>query len=172
MKEFADSKRFNTKIIALLFIAIVLILPILSSCTESTSQEPNNVATGASAISEEESLKEVYSDDLITVYFVKKYDTPQMQGMFSFDLKAENKSGKKITIYLKDTSLNGSMVSVGSGVPLELESGKSGANSYFGKYEGTGITTSDEIKKIGFKILVMDTSSNVLETTESIEVEF
>lgn len=157
---------------ALIIVLSSILTIFLYSCSESTPQDPNNVTTADYSVSEEESLKEIYSDDLITVYFVKKYDTPQMQGMFSFDLKAENKSGKKITIYLKDTSLNGSMVSVGSGVPLELESGKSGANSYFGKYEGTGITTSDEIKKIGFKILVMDTSSNVLETTESIEVEF
>lgn len=157
---------------ALIIVLSSILTIFLYSCSESTPQDPNNVTTADYSVSEEESLKEIYSDDLITISFIKKYDTPQLQGMFSFDIKAENKSNKEITIYLQDAYLNDSTVSIGSGIPLELLAGKNGTNIYSGKYEGTGITTADEIKKIRFKILVMDESSNTLETTENIKIDF
>lgn len=164
-------KNYIFKKVFLIF-ALISFSVFLSSCAESVSQQPQNVLTNASTVSKQDDLKEIYSDDNVNVMFVKKYDFTQLQGMFSFDLKAENKRDEEISIFLQDAYINGFSVPIGSGIPLTLSSGKSGANSYFGKYEGTGITTADEIKKIGFKICIMDTSSNVLKTTEAIEITF
>lgn len=77
----------------------------LVACTSNTTQ-PSNVKTSNEAYSAssnklaEATTKEIYNDSLITVSFLKKYDIPELQGMFYFDIKAENKSNQKITIYL------------------------------------------------------------------------
>lgn len=91
--------------------------------------------------------------------------------MFYFDVKVENKSSEEISVYLQDAYINDTAFQVGSGVPLDLLPGKNATHSFFGKYEGTGISSASEIKKIGFKILVMDKSSKTLETTKPVEID-
>lgn len=151
-----------------LFLCIALV-----GCSSSNAVSNNNdSADSIKENSSENELQEVYSDDLISMSYVKRYDIPEVQGMFYFDVKANNKSNKEIYVYLQDSYINDTMFTVGSGVPLDLLPEKSATHSFFGKYEGTGIKSAEEINKIGFKICVMDKSSNVLETTKSIEIKF
>ena len=144
--------------------------------SKQTVPESSSVLKTNSVISSEasaENAKEIYSDSFLAMSFVKKYDTPGMQGMFSFDVNAYNKSDKKISVYLQDAYLHSFPTRRSSDlVPLDLLSNKNSVHSFFGKYEGTGITTADKIKKIGFKICIMDESSEVIETTKSVEINF
>lgn len=148
-----------------------------STVKDASNQSHQSEASSASinpadAKSSEPSQKEIYSDKFISMPFLGKRDLPELQGMFYIDVKVTNKSSKEITVYLKDVSLNDTMVNVGSGVPLELLPGKNKMQSFSGKYEGTGIKGADEIKKIGFKIFIMDESANVIETTKPIQINF
>lgn len=135
-----------------------------SSSTKSTSQ--SNIS-----VSSEKTANVTYQDNILSLSFVGKKDMPELKGTFFLDVMAENKSDKEITVALQDVYINGTMVTVGSGVPLTLLPGKSKAQSFFGKYEGTGISSANEIKKVGFKIGVLDKAFDTIETTKSIEID-
>lgn len=132
----------------------------------------NTTVQSSSSLSSEKGTNVAYHDSIISLSFIGKKDMPELKGMFFLDVMAENKSGEEITVALKDVYINDKMVAVGSGVPLTLLPGKSKAQSFFGKYEGTGITSANGIKKVGFKITVLDKSSNTLETTKPIEISY
>ncbi|MCY1713727.1 hypothetical protein [Caproiciproducens galactitolivorans] len=153
-------------------LALFLSIALMGCSSNNTVSSSNDSANSIKENSSENKLQEVYSDDLISMSFVKKYDMPEVKDMFYFDVKANNKSNREISVYLQNSYINDTMFTVGSGVPLDLLPKKSATHSFFGKYEGTGIKSTEEINKISFKICVMDKSSNVLETTKSIEIKF
>lgn len=155
---------------------LVLIWGVLSAgCSANSApalSKENMASTAVVNTDVKDDPKEIYSDDLISMSFVKKYEVPEVQGMFYFDIKVDNKSDEEISVYLQDAYMNDTAFTACSGVPLDLISGKSSTHSFFGKYEGTEVKSINEIKKIGFKILVMDKSSKTLETTKSVEINF
>jgi hypothetical protein len=153
-------------------IIFIAVIGIISTIAKGASNAKDNVKTAAQVSAQSSKTKEIYSDNLIAMSFVQKYDMSGMKGEFFFSVKAENKSSKKITVYLQDAYLNNSMVQIGSGVPLDLLAGKNSVHSFFGKYEGTGASNANEIKKIGFKICVMDENSKIIETTNPVEITF
>ncbi|WP_162098665.1 hypothetical protein, partial [Rhodanobacter spathiphylli] len=108
----------------------------------------------------------------IKMSFIKKFDMPGMEGEFFFTAKVENKTKKKISVYLKDVYLNDTNVMVGSAVPLDILPGKNGTQTWFTKYEGTGASKASDIKTIGFKIWVTDEHMKTLETTKNVEIKF
>ncbi|CAB1254633.1 protein of unknown function [Ruminococcaceae bacterium BL-6] len=75
-------------------------------------------------------------------------------------------------MYLKDAYMNDTMFTACSGVPLDLLPEKNATHSFFGKYEGSGIKSANKIKKIEFKILIMDSSSKTLGTTKPVIINF
>lgn len=149
----------------ILAILMTLCLLLLAACSDEATQT-------ASSNSSEALQKQIYNDKIVTVYFIKKHETPGVQGMFSIDLKVENKSGKEITVYLKDANVNNNMVTLVSGIPLTVLSGKNGVNTFSGKCKTVGINSSKDIKKMGFKIWITDKSANTLETTKDITINF
>lgn len=171
-----DKKKNRAVLIACTFIALITVIAIISiignSLSSNTSSVISTAANQTSAKSSQAETKPIYEDDYLSVSFVKKYDVPGMDGEFFFSIKAENKSKKEIGVYLKDVYINDTMVQVGSGVPLNLLPGKNNTHSFFGKYEGTGISKASEIKKIGFKIWVTDKDTNTIETTKDLEIKF
>ncbi len=142
--------------------------PQQSQSVSSEAPETNSIVSSVP----EEKPKEIYSDNIFTMSFVKKYDNPSVKGMFYFDIKVDNKSNQKITVYLQDSYVNDTMFTVLSGVPLDVLPGKSKTNAFFGPYKDTGITVASQINKIGFKINVMDESAKTLETTKNVEINF
>lgn len=154
-------------------VALLLCLSCVGcSASYGTSNNEPSTALSSASDSSETNQKEIYSDKFVSISFVKKYGIPGMNGMLFFDLKAENKSGNKITIYLQDAYMNDVQFQAGSGTPLDLLPNKNAVHAFTGKYEGTKIKSVDEVKKIGFKIVVMDESSKVLETTKPVEINF
>lgn len=164
---------------AMAMVSIIVVLAVVgivwivatSGSGESASAKANATASTSTA-SVSNASKEIYSDKTFSVSFVKKYDESSIPGEFFFSLQATNKSSQKITLALQDVYLNGTIVQTGSGTPFDLLTGKNGNHSFFGKYDGTGISNATEIKKIGFKVVVMDENANVIETTNQIEVAF
>lgn len=66
--------------------------------------------------------------------------------MFLLNVKAKNNSNKKVTIYLKDVSINGNMVQMGSGLPNDIMPSKQSACSFSGKDSTVEISNASEIK--------------------------
>lgn len=159
--------------IILLLLTVLFSFILLFACNSIYNETA--VKTSSTAVSSDipiPSLKTVYNDKIVSLYFIKKYETPGINGMFFIDLKAENKSNKEITVYLKDASINDSMITFVSGAPLTVLPGKIGTNAFAGKCETVGIKDADDIKKIGFKIYIMDESANTIETTKPVEIDF
>lgn len=153
---------------------IVTIAAATSGCTstDTTNMNSSKSTSNSSEQTSETNVKEIYNDKLIKMSFIKKYDMPGMEGEFFFTAKVENKTKKKISIYLKDVYLNDTNVHVGSAVPLDILPGKNGCQTWFTKYEGTGASKASDIKKIGFKIWVTDEHTKTLETTKNVEIKF
>ena len=106
-------------------ILISLCVIFLSSCTDGTSKttssESSKISTQPeSEVSSETTQKEIYSDDLVSMSFVGVQDMPSLKGMFLLNVKTKNNSNKKVTVYLKDVSINGNMVQMVSGVPNDI----------------------------------------------------
>jgi hypothetical protein len=139
-----------------------------SSDSKATSRVPQS---GKSETAKAE-LKEIYSDKLITAWFVKKYDVPYMPSMFYFTIKVENKTDKKITIYPQDSYVNDTTFTALGAESMDILPKKNRTHTFFGPYEGTGIKSADKIKKIGFKINITDENTHDIETTKTIEVKF
>lgn len=157
------------KLFAIIYAMAIAIF--MTACSEKeiksgeSSAASSLVSDSASAATSEE---KIYSDNLVVVYFVKKHTMPGVNGELYVDLTVNNKSDKEITVALSDGYINDSMVTFCSGVPLNILPDKKGSNSFFCKYDGS----SDSVKKIGFKLLIIDKNAATLETTKSIEVKF
>jgi hypothetical protein len=164
------------------FVLLIFLIGIIASglSSESTidvggTTTPTQRASSASDLTseaKEAGPQKIYDDKFITAWFVKKYDISYMPGMFYFDIKVENKTDKKVTIYPQDSYVNGTTFSAYSGESMNVLPNKDRTHTFFGSYEGTGIKSADDIKEIGFKINVTDESTNEIETTRSIKIKF
>ena len=71
---------------------------------------------------EEAAPRNIYNDENVSVDFVK-ISNSILEGNFEFYIKAQNKTDKDITVYLKDVTINNSVVQIGSGVPCDIIAG-------------------------------------------------
>ena len=119
--------------------------------------------------SEEEVL---FENEIVKVAFVEIFEAPGVVGTCYLRLKVENKSDKTVTVYLKDTYVNDSAQLIGSGVPMVLAPGKNSQSPFFFGYTNLDISGKDDVKKIEFKVFLLDGDSNTVLETESLSVEF
>jgi hypothetical protein len=151
------------RVFAILCAAVIAVF--VTACSGEGS---NTVVSSSASSSVSTTEQKIYSDSIMDVYFVKKHTMPGINGEMFIDLTVNNKSDKEITVTLADGYFNDSMVTFGSGTPLNILPNKKGSNSFVGKYDGT----AESIKKTGFKILIMGKDSASLETTKNIEIKF
>jgi hypothetical protein len=169
----------------LLVALVVLCLFTLTACADvstlaSTESKAPGQAVPSSASSagplkapeSQAEAKAVYEDKLISVWFIKKYDISYMPSMFYFDIKVDNKTDQKISVYPDDAYVNSTTFSVYSGEPMDIQPKTNRTHTFFGQYEGTGIKSSSQITKLGFKLYLMDENTHDIETTKTIEVKF
>lgn len=143
-----------------------------ASNTTQADSGKEKAETASSKEQPKSSSKSIYDDDKISASFVRKYDVPDVKGMFYFDIEVQNKTDKKISIYLKDSYVNGTTFQTMSGTPMDILPKKNSAHAFIGAYKGTGISSVDKIKKIGFKIYVTDENAKEIETTKAVEIKF
>ena len=154
------------KILSILCIATIAFS--MSACadvgTESSSAVSSIVTSPASA---KATSKNVYSDSTMDVSFEGLSNQAGLDGEMFIGLTVKNKSSKSITVTLTEVYIDDTMMPTGSGVPLTILPGKSGTDAFFGKNS----TNPGTVKKIGFKVYLLDDSTNHLETTKQIEVK-
>lgn len=132
----------------------------------------SNAPSAEPSAASEAQPKEIYNDKLITAWFVKKYDVSYMPSMFYFEIKVENKTNKKITVYPQDSYVNDTTFTALGAESMDILPNTDRTHTFFGPYEGTGIATANKIKKIGFKINITDENTHDVETTKTIEIKF
>ena len=115
--------------------------------------------------SEKEESLNIYDDENISIEFIKITNS-LVAGNFELYIKAQNKTDKAVTVYLKDVCINGSMVQVGSGVPCDLIAGANRTHSFFGRLDLAGVASVDEIKTLTFKVWLVDENFNDLEVVK------
>lgn len=158
------------------FIVILLALSllVLSGCdSTSTSSEGTSTDKTTDTPSPSESNEEVlFENEVVKVTFMEIFELPELVGSCYLRLKVENKSDKNVTVYLKDTYVNDTAQLMGSGVPMVLAPGKNSQAPFFFGYANLGISSKDEVKKIEFKVFLLDDNSDTVVETESLIVEF
>ncbi|HCW79827.1 MAG TPA: hypothetical protein DG942_01830 [Ruminococcaceae bacterium] len=142
-------------------------VPIQSSAASSTKfQKPSEAPDSHS----KNAGKVVYANKLLSFSFISVQDMPNMDGMFLLNVKVQNKSNKKISVYPKDASVNNHMIQLTSGTPCDIMPGKSAIHSFSGVNSTVEISKASEIKNIKLKLWITDESTTTLETTKEIEI--
>lgn len=147
----------------IVIVAVIAIVAVLISALSEPTATPNTEPSQSANI--------VYDDEQMSIEFIK-ISNSLIEGNFEIYIKAENKTDKPVTVYLKDVSLNGSMVSVGSGVPCDILAGKNRTHSFFGRLDLAGLNSADEITNITFKVILADENFNTIKTTKDLEITF
>lgn len=157
------------KMLAVLTIAMVMAT---SGCggSNSTSSSMSDSTTSITQPVDEQLL---WDDENVKVSFVEIFEYDYLPGNCYLKLKVENKSDKTVMVSLKDSYVNDTAQMMGTGVPIVLAPGKNSQQPFFFAYTNLGITSKSEIKKIEFKVWLMDdaTYDTVVET-DSLVVEF
>ena len=114
--------------------------------------------------------RNIYTDENISVDFVKIANSI-VSGNFELYVKAQNKTEKDVTLMLKDVTINGSMVEVGSGVPCDIIAGANRTHGFFGRLDLAGLTSAEEVTKITFKVWLVDENFSTIMTTQDLLIE-
>ena len=156
------------KLLAILCSACIVLS--VSACESSDTSNSASAGSSASPTSNAASTnvsKNVYTDSTMDVSFEGLSNQAGLDGEMFIGLTVKNKSSKSITVTLTDVYIDDTMMPTGSGVPLTILPGKSGTGAFFGKNS----TKPDNVKKIGFKVYLLNESASHLETTKQVEVK-
>lgn len=119
-----------------------------------------------------ETTEQVLVDnDVIKVTYIKLFEESTIPETCYLQLKVENKSDKTLTIYPKDAYANGTAIIIGSGVPMELATGKNSQTPFFFTYKNLGITGVDEIQNVEFKLWAVDDDFETVIETDVLKIE-
>jgi hypothetical protein len=136
----------------------------------STNSNPDDSTPAISTPVEEQVL---WDDENVKVSFVEIFEYDYLPGNCYLKLKVENKSDKTVMVSLKDSYVNDTAQMMGTGVPIVLAPGKNSQQPFFFAYTNLGITSKSEIKKIEFKVWLMDNATyDTVVETDSLVVEF
>ena len=159
------------KILAVAAMAMVMMA---SGCGGSTSTSENAGMTGSTSSIENPVTEQVLWDgENVKVSFIEIFEYDYLPGTCYVKLKVENKSDKTVMVSLKDSYVNDTAQMMGTGTPIVLAPGKNSQQPFFFGYTNLGITSKSEIKKIEFKVWLMDNENyDTVEETDTLVVNF
>lgn len=158
-------KKIWTLVISLLMVIM------MGACGGST---PTSSGPSSSSSTTDNPAKEqvLWDSENVKVSFVEIFEIDYIEDTCYVRLKVENKSGKTITVYPKDTYVNDTSILFRSGMFMQLLPDKQSQTPFYFSYNNLGITSKDEIKKIEFKIWIKDENHDTIEETETLVVTF
>lgn len=172
---------------ALSIFLVAAILASLSACAPSAGKEPavappstvnepisepadeQNNESQAIAEPEETILLE---DDFIKATYQEVFEADGVDGVFYLSLLVENKCDQEITVYLSNASVNGTELTVGSGIPMTIQPGNKSKNPFIFSYSQLTISSIEELEKITFQFTVFDENFSTLEETDPVTIQF
>ena len=146
-------------------VILMMLMCALAGCDTET---PVNDSDTSAPEAQEQVLVD---DDNIKVTFVEVFEEPSIAGAGYLRLKVTNKTDKTVTVYPKDAYVNDMAVTLGSGVPMTLASGKSSQAPFIIFYSNIGITSKDEIEKIELKLTFDDENYDTIVETETLVID-
>lgn len=102
-------------------------------------------------------------DGVVKVTFVEVFE---VNGFCYLRLLVENKTDREISVYLTDAYVNDMAVTMMSGVPMDIASGKMSQNPFI--FSGF---SEEDVAKIEFRVLVFDENMSEIEKTETVKIE-
>lgn len=96
----------------------------------------------------------ILDNDALKVTYQKCFEGSGISGVFYLQMKMENKTDREIWVYLDSASVNGSMVTPGSGVPTVISPGKSSTNPFI--LQGN----LSDVHQLSFQIVCKDNETN------------
>lgn len=156
------------KIIKILCVLVVLIV-VSVVCVSLLGGDSDTVADDSNVYAQQaETL--VYEDDSVSVWYLgDAEEKASLEGLCYFSLRVENKTDKAMTFYPTNSSVDGNMVTVSSGIPLDLKPQTTGVNSFFFNYTSVASNVS-ELSQIEFNGMIMTESGDTV-YTENISFE-
>ena len=155
-------------------VVIVLVagMLVLSGCDGSSTTTTPSTSESQSE-SQNNTISQVLVDnESVKVTFLEIFEEPSLPGTCYLRLKVENKTDKKVTVSLKDSYVNDTAQLIGSGVPMVLDTDKNSQTPFFFGYGNLGIGSKDEIKKIEFKVWLIDDNYDTVVETEPLVIDF
>ncbi|MDP4152646.1 MAG: hypothetical protein Q8865_04270 [Bacillota bacterium] len=156
--------------IAICLIAGIAILSTLINNGDSKATDTSSLAANKVTTSGKADTSPLYEDKLIKITYCEIFEVPSIKGACYLRLLVENKSDKKITVYLKDAYVNDMATFMGSGVPMTIEMGKKSQQPFTFFYSNLDISKMSEIKNIQFKVWITDENTKTLEETGTLKV--
>lgn len=154
------------KIFALV-VSLVMAL-MVSACGGSGSASSSESSSEVVAPIEEQVL---WDSENVKVSFIEIFEADYLPGNCYLKLKVENKSDKTVMVSLKDSYVNDTAQMMGTGVPIVLAPDKNSQQPFFFGYTNLGITSKSEIKKIEFKVWLMDDENyDTIEETDNLVI--
>ena len=138
------------------------------------SSKPGPISTNdkdKEAASQEKEKLLLVDDEAVKAEFVEFTENDDL-GLFYVTIRVQNKTDRKVTIYLVEASVNDEMVPlVMSGAPLTILPGKIGANADVFSFAQLSFSKFEDVKTVAFKIDVKDNESfEDIDITEEIVI--
>lgn len=116
----------------------------------------------------------IYSDNYIKASFIKVEDASDIIGSTALttcyvSLKIENISSQTYTVSLTEAYANDSQITMMSALPMTLAPGKSSNQPFMFGYNNV-LTSTDDLRKLEFKIMLLGEDMGTIETTKTITV--
>jgi len=152
-------------------VTFAVVLSIALAAMNHNDQSENSVAAAAVATDSSNGEVQLYEDDLVKISYVEVFEEKSVPDMCYLRLLVENKSDQEITVYLKDSSVNDTMVQMLSGTPMTIEAGKQSQQPFCFSYKNLDVTQVSDISKIEFKACVVDANTATLEETGNLTID-
>lgn len=149
-----------------IFFAITIISSIFNSGNKVTDNV-NNSDTEKESVDQKNSI--LYSDDFFDIEYMNLSNAPGVTATY-LQLKITNKNTQEATLMLDDVYVNDISIESGTGMPIELESGKISTTPFILFTGNTGLNAED-ITKIEFILKGYDKNFNTIHTTNKIIIE-
>lgn len=148
----------------LILMIFILTLPVEEdSGAGSYSSEPVDVSQ-----SEGVTNSVLYEDEIFTVEYLGIDDVVGVTSTY-LQLRVTNNGNQKLTLLLDNVYINDIAVESGTGMPIELESGKISQTPFILFSGNTGLG-ADDIEKIEFELKGYDDNFDVIHSTDKITI--
>lgn len=113
----------------------------------------------------------IYEDDIVRASFIQMDEQQLVSGMGYFQVELQNKTDYEITVYPKDSSVDGAMVQYVSGMPATMQSGKSATQSWAFSLDTVGVSEVSEVEELAFSLWVVDENTQTILQTSILTVD-
>ena len=158
-------------IVIIIVTALLVAMIVLSGGGEDSSSVKNTtkeqIATSKNSSKEEQV---VFENDKLKLTFKKVYNESLIEGVCYFQLEAENRSDRTMTLLFEKASVNDHMVAILSGMPTTITAGKKATSINFFNNEAASISNASDVKSMEFTVSAVDENMNEITNTGAIKV--